>query len=350
MIRWALAAAGLMILLVATLLVLQQDFRPLPAFKVASALSLPEPTFPEDAPAITRIPVAGDSTCSLPPIPRGSRFLFAGFYEGQALSTVTVAGQDEETFVAELEIESGTQPITLVLSAYGAMVYRFSGDTERIARAIVLHRGGAGVSGLPATKVSFASAAACQLPYDLNEQPDEQVEQVLRARFGRGADWRGGIYDLYHASVGPDGMRFAEASAGSNATEPMVAELYRFHPAGVTGIERDSVVASGIAEDYLVLPQEAGLVQLLRARAIRPSSGAELAAAGGRPPGGGDVFRVLRPIRIPPGLCGAHSVAFVAPDPSFVTGDRCHSTIAFLNGGGTNLDPAANTLGWGPSW
>ena len=70
---------------------------------------------------------------------------------------------------------------------------------------------------------------------------------------------------------------------------------------------RPSEVVGGRAQTYDVLPQEAGLLQLTEAGAIRrdPARGYwEMS------------FRVVRPIaRFPAGLAGAHSVSFIL-DPS----------------------------------
>ena len=91
-------------------------------------------------------------------------------------------------------------------------------------------------------------------------------------------------------------------------------ELYRFNPGGVINVDAKRVVASVPAEPYEVLPQQAGLIQLVQSGALTRNNSGE--------------FLINQKIRIPAGLAGAHSVKFLlrkgVPEPE---GDAGHSPI-----------------------
>ena len=91
-------------------------------------------------------------------------------------------------------------------------------------------------------------------------------------------------------------------------------EMYRFSPGGVVDIDAKAVVGSAPASRYEVLPQQAGLVQLLASGTLKQNSLGE--------------YIVRDKIRFPAGLYGAHSVTFLvmkgAPYPD---GDPGHSCV-----------------------
>jgi hypothetical protein len=82
----------------------------------------------------------------------------------------------------------------------------------------------------------------------------------------------------------------------------------------VVQIDPATVVAAAPAVAYEVLPQQAGLSQLLRAGVLKRQ---------------GDSYLVLRPMpRLPAGLYGAHSVQFVlGPGVPMPPGNPGHSSI-----------------------
>ena len=92
------------------------------------------------------------------------------------------------------------------------------------------------------------------------------------------------------------------------------AELDQYHPGGVVAIDAKTVVASVPAEAYEVLPQEAGLSQLLKSGALSRNGNKE--------------FLINKEMRFPGGLSGAHSVRFLlrrgVPKPS---GHPGHSIV-----------------------
>jgi hypothetical protein len=97
-------------------------------------------------------------------------------------------------------------------------------------------------------------------------------------------------------------------------------ELNRFSPGGVIDIDAKTVISSAPASGYEVLPQQAGLVQLLDSGALTQNSVGE--------------YIVREKMRFPAGLYGAHSVTFLvmkgAPYPG---GDPGHSCVIVEDSG-----------------
>ncbi|HEY0300639.1 MAG TPA: hypothetical protein VGC36_04875, partial [Rhizomicrobium sp.] len=91
-------------------------------------------------------------------------------------------------------------------------------------------------------------------------------------------------------------------------------DLQRFSPGGVVAIDPAAVVSPAVAEPYEVLPQQAGLIQLVQKGAITRNRSGE--------------YLIREKIRFPAGLAGAHSVKFLllrdVPEPD---GDPAHCEV-----------------------
>lgn len=264
--------------------------------------------------------------CNLPkPSPEAEIVMF-GAYEGAAVSTVAVAGMDEETSLGVLEIEPGDAPLYIVVSVYDAMVLRFTGATDRVERLVGSSYKSLGVVGLPKDRVTFAPRDACRLKYfdKKDAAAANQVRAMLTSHLGRAPDRIVTSYDIgrsrlpsgrpAEASTKPkkSGVTIIQGNRRIQLTEDGIVELdvestavatrnelLRFYPAGIaTVMPEDVVTLAGDAKAYDVLPQQAGLLQLQDSGAIR------LLERG--------VYAIEKPIvRFPAGLNGAHSVQFI---------------------------------------
>lgn len=251
--------------------------------------------------------------CNFEKAAASEKLYLIGSHEAGTLSSVTVAGQDRETETAAVEIEPGSEPLYIVASSYTPMIWRVTGAVERVARFHASARGGVGVVGLPKEKLRVVSDGEC-LPRVYSAGGKEQkLPEALTMAFGKPAD---GVFFSYTAAavklpsqtVGADVRTPISKPRGERPPlslawlKPTDAEtlnaLLRFSPGGVVEIDPASVVASSTAERYAVLPQEAGLLQLLQEGSlIRQGNG---------------VYRIDKPVaRFPAGLNGAHSVRFV---------------------------------------
>jgi len=269
------------------------------------------------------------AACGLPKPEGNQKVLFVSIYEGQALSDVAVAGMDTETTTAEIKIEAGEDPLFVMAAAYEPMVWRVTGAVERVARFVATSdTGGAGVTGLDRNKVTALPKGPCVQRLSESETTGRASLRTLSRGIGKPIDGAYSAYALSTITLPSQAMppeswrqdksqRATEFSWGplqpiENAT---TAELKRFNPGGIISIDPSKVVTTGKAERYDVLPQEAGLAQLLENGSLRfdPKMG----------------YIVQRPIpRFPAGLAGAHSVRFVlsegVPRPA---GNPGHSAV-----------------------
>ncbi|MGB5560000.1 MAG: hypothetical protein WBN04_18555 [Paracoccaceae bacterium] len=107
------------------------------------------------------------------------------------------------------------------------------------------------------------------------------------------------IHNGQRYTLTDEGMELVEDKpAKDDPAADARAALRRFHPGGVTDVDPADVVASGIVERYEVMPQEAGLLQLIEDGLLVPV--------------GDNTYRVVSSIpRFPIGLSGAHQVRFI---------------------------------------
>jgi hypothetical protein len=308
------------------------------------------------------------SSCAMPAV--GERKLAVlSVYEGDAISTVALGSRDVETMVVDIEIEAGDEPLYLVLSAFENMVWRFSGATSRVEKVVLLaadgtaaahhrpvtmrdaerlagaaarvaagHRNArpmapserpfAGVVGIPSDIIITRNPSAC---FSYFSDPDSiqaaRSSAIIRGATGRAPDVIAARYSVGAVRL-PSGKATEGAWAGrapEGFDQAMWRELLRFNPGGISRIDPDQVQSAVTVQSYDVLPQEAGLAQLIGSgQIIRLSDG----------------LRIDKPIaRFPAGLAGAHSVSFMlgagVPMPA---GDAGHSCVVDQDTGQAVVD------------
>jgi hypothetical protein len=268
-----------------------------------------------------------NTTCSMPSA-RDALVVVFGVYEGQALSTVALGSRDEVTGVLDVVIERGDRPLYIVLSAYAGTIWRFSGDVDRVQRVVLVAGRSAdpqgwsplaGVVGLPADVVATADPERCfTYAYDPGSLKAAQVSAIVRRAVGKDPDVFGGYYDLAAVRLpsgkGAQTPRSARVPPPTGYDADLWREMLRFNPAGLVAIDPDAVVSAARVQPYDVLPQQAGLSQLV-------GSGDLLKVSDG--------LKVVRRIaRFPAGLSGAHSTAFlIARGVPLPAGHPGHSAV-----------------------
>lgn len=253
--------------------------------------------------------------CDFPRPGADDKVFVIGSYEAGRLSSVSVAGQDRETETSEIHIEDGKEPIYLVATSYTPMIWRLTGHTERISHFVSNAHRGVGVIGIDKDKATLTGLGLCTIRFDKNNI-NKATFDSLAAAIGKQVD---GIFDSYtlpgliipSQAVAPkdwppsrkgNASRKTEFQTGTlKAVDRKIMESFRrFSPGGVAFLDAASVIASGTAEDYQVLPQEAGLVQLMQDGAVTLERG---------------YYVINKPIaRFPAGLNGSHSVRFLLED------------------------------------
>lgn len=270
---------------------------------------------------------ANAGTCEIPKPATGQYLLVVGSYEGEAISTASVVGQDEVTTVSQVEIEPGTEPLYLLLASSQPRIWQLTGATNRVARVVLAARKGIGVTGIAREKVTFAPENNClMLSSKVDDITRAVVNGAITRSIGRGPDAIIGEYAI-HIIKAPSGLitkapRRTPAPSGLTTDQEMVwNESIRFNPAGVTDIDPAKVVASSRVERYQVLPQQSGLLQLMKEGVLQRISVRSYM--------GNMSFKIVKPMkRYPAGLAGAHSVTFLLakglPTPA---GDPGHSCV-----------------------
>lgn len=346
----------------------------LPLFKTVSSNEMETP-LPREAPSILQFDIdtttgksrdtppsyphsrgmssPSTSSCRMPAAGENKLVVFS-VYEGDALSTSALGSRDVETTTVDIEIEAGAEPLYLVLSAFDNMIWRFSGATNRVERVVLLaadseqarpttareaerrasaaagtssrgrpsrstalaNRPFAGVVGLSSNIVTTRNPSDC-FGYFTNPESIQatQTAAIVRRATGRAPDVIAAHYSLGAARL-PSGKAAKGAWRGpapEGFDQAMWGELLRFTPGGVSSITPEEVHSTVSIQSYDVLPQQAGLAQLIGSgQLVRLSDG----------------LRIAKPIaRFPAGLTGAHSVTFMLgtgiPMPAGNSGHSC---------------------------
>ena len=266
--------------------------------------------------------------CALPKPSAAAKMLLLGTSETEALSSVALATQDMITNVGSVVVEPGKAPLYIVLTSMQPTIWRIFGDTGRVERVVVSDlrirmsktesdpTPLVGVVGLPAARVSIPPRVDCLQAF--SEAPSigsAKVVGAVVAATGRRPDMVAAHYRLHSFNV-PSGRIEAAPRRSLFTPQPvdLKSKLAYSYPGGIVTVDAKTVVARVKVEPYEVLPQEAGLAQLLKSGALTQAGPRE--------------FTINRKMRLPAVLSGYHSVRFVlkrgvpAPD-----GDPGYSKI-----------------------
>lgn len=287
--------------------------------------------------------------CEMPAASEKAKVFVLSSYQTEALSSVTLGSQDVVVHAGRVIIEPGNDPLYVVIATYSPTIWQFSGAVERVERLMMTSaRTGpnsgdgskpsmVGATGIPKERVSFFAKSNCLIYF--HEAPSSgslQTAAMVRAATGKTPETVATKYSVSSFKLPSGTVESSEKGARGliiqktegtlnivgNASNVIIQagpsrardEMYRFSPGGVIEIDPKTVVGSHPAENYEVLPQQAGLVQLLASGALIQNSVGE--------------YIVRQKIRFPAGLAGAHSVTFLvmkgAPYPE---GDPGHSCV-----------------------
>lgn len=284
--------------------------------------------------------VVAAGECDLPQPSEAAAMVFAGYYDGAAISSVRLVAdnpQEEPTTAVRVAVSPGFPSIYLVVAGSRSSILDFSGWTDRLERVVVLTRDEypTGVTGLPADRVTFVSQSDCNVVPEnfYRSWPGRErgeLAMLVRRPHPPGVDpalepglppYRmpdavGGAYkpEVLTISAGGVGATEYPAHYGDSFSDPIDRVERAYEPAGVAQVRLEGVIANVAAEPYRTLPGWAGLAQLIREGKLEQTSS--------------DSFRVLAPIDVPAGLYGGTSVTFeLAPGAPAPSGDLAHSRI-----------------------
>lgn len=279
-------------------------------------------------------------SCGLPKAPADIRVLLLVAYEGQALSTVGIGGDDEEVHVIDVRVEAGDNPLFVVATSGSSVIWRFSGALDRVVRLVAdsfqRAKDGSprtGVTGLPADRIHFPAARDCTPDYESMKKAgmNNPKTKVLAGLIGHDIDDIVFSYDAALVSLPggavdekfeyPDRVELPKGTPG----EPLWREMLRFNPGGLVRIEPGAVVSALPVKPFKVLPQQAGLAQLLDDGALKPQGKHNLIEVEELKKAYEQkdyvpqytttpaAFVIQRKITYPAGLYGAHKATFILP-------------------------------------
>nr|WP_321446227.1 hypothetical protein [uncultured Cohaesibacter sp.] len=288
------------------------------------------------------------ASCKVPKRTKDEELILLGAYQGKKTPSLTLVGQDKETFTGKLVIEPGSKPLYLAVTVHSPVIWRLEGAVERIKHLVVAGprqssgKIAAGVMGLDASKVSFLSEPDC-LRYFHKIGNIKMSKSVAMAKqtFGTKPTIVHGLYSVDAMSLpsgknigrrddprllrsGPIMMDKSGAYRVIDKKGKKVIEMLDAHKLlgfgepnmqdSYVSLDKTKVVSEAPVEEYATPPGKLGLIQLLKQGALERISRRE--------------YRILKKIHIPAGLHGADSARFLlksgVPEP---VGDPGHSCV-----------------------
>lgn len=281
----------------------------------------------------------------------GAHVVLVGTYAGTGLSDVSIGGGDVDIGAAKVSIEPGEGALFVVLTSHEAVVWQFAGAVERVKNVVVQSIRGttsagprSGVVGVPRERVHFAPSVDClryfssskgSLPVQTAGQLRNLIDGVVHTTIGAFAigDVKVPSGGVTVAATFESGRRTAVSGAGA----PIWRVLKDYVASGLVSYEPADVVAAQKVDKANVLGHVAGLAQLLDSGALQLVNGGvaqfdlTAAASDQKASGKGTTlpreFRIVKPMRFPPGLSGAHRIKFLlkhgVPLPDGDAGQSC---------------------------
>jgi hypothetical protein len=207
--------------------------------------------------------------CVMAPVPPDHVLVEATAIDGAVLTDIAFATENgqrpDASAVIHVEVDAGTQPITMVAAGKGALVWEFTGHVERVKRVVALSRDwnqSVAVGGVPRDRIEFIQLQRC--PYFGYATGDTVLgdvrpqQQALQLMFGRKADsvaWYAKAHTLRLPqgtwSLAPHGAPRFRALDPKQFISPVALSVAEVKPAGA-GIEdykRDGTIRAPRPEE-----------------------------------------------------------------------------------------------------
>jgi hypothetical protein len=256
--------------------------------------------------------------CSLPPARSDETIVAVSIGQGQAVSSAAIGGQDRVTGLIDIPVQPGSGRLYLVLTSSESTIWRLSGDTARVAQVAVLSESAlegaprattsgtgevssdsartgsaSGVIGAPPHTVEVADSG-CWTRFTSPDTTQGRKSLALIGRsLGRDVDAAFATYAAKSVTV-PAGT-IARADEDEAAPTPSGFDARTWErarqrwPAGLVQVDPKAVVARAPVDSYLVLPDKAGLAELVGSGAVEYIDERQ--------------FRIVRAIpHLPPGM------------------------------------------------
>jgi hypothetical protein len=198
------------------------------------------------------------------------RFIVAGAMEGSTLTNLQIGDPDGRSTVIRVDVEAGSDPLTVFLHSEDAVIWDFEGAVGRVKRAIIVSRvrkNHSASRGLPEGIAKFPDLAGCPQVIGMPSMDPHADKNNVKAYFGRDAD-------RITFEVRPNVLKLPEGEFVSTQERPDKTtdaewELFVYHPGGFRVIDPKSVIFPVPVLEPETHPGEAGLLQLEKEGAIR---------------------------------------------------------------------------------
>jgi hypothetical protein len=280
---------------------------------------------------------AAEKGCDAPVAPPGVKLVFLGAHQGKALSNAWIGSQDRVTFVTTVEIAQGKEPLYLALASDGAMIWDIVGATERIAgvlghaEAVVEtantkadRRPLVGIMGVGREKIRFTTHPGCLVPPTEITMKDGSAQESAALLLGRAVDEIGGEYSAGTFRV-PAARHFPDRPVRNSIQLPrdglgesLWLEVREDYPDGLAQIDMESVISAHPVKRYSVLPDRAGLAELVDTGALMIAGtvrGVRINGGDFKPFTHPNKFRISGKIRLPAGAAGTFILPPQIPPP-----------------------------------
>lgn len=279
--------------------------------------------------------------CNFPPLPDAAKLVLLSAARGQAISTVAIGSQDIAVTTASVTVEPGDDPLYVVIVPGRAVIWRFTGATQRVHQLVLalngaLQIGGSqflpvgGETGIAREKVVFMPGACVRAFATMNTVEASLAAGLIRNSVGRMPDVVAASEPVSNFAIPSGSVTVTDRSSlrwrlrerplslleylGFGLADRFASSLKRGmterYPDGVVEIDPNDVVASGDVSRYEVLPDLAGLEQLVRDGSLQDM--------------GSDEFHIKRKIRLPAELStGGFLLLKGVPEPDGDPGMAC---------------------------
>lgn len=221
--------------------------------------------------------------CSFPPPKNNEKIIFIGTSHGKAISTISVAGQTQETSVIPVHIDQDDENLYIIASASNPVIWQFTGDIQNVSQLVLAgnkandksNNINIASSGIPQEKVSFADIKECGLRH-ANKSHHKQYQKDITIRaleklLGKEPELFLSQDSLLAVHIFGDRINTDNSEEFKNSQEktPKGFEkaLWRKHlettdGGGLIDLDIETIVSDSKAEDYEVLPRWAGFSKL----------------------------------------------------------------------------------------
>lgn len=265
---------------------------------------------PRGGAKIVRVDANGqDETCMSPALARGAQIVAVGGYEGKVPTNGLATHEGHEVKGVVIAAAARGRPLLLILTAYDPVVWDLRRVPHARLRAVFVSgyhaQAVVGAGNRPLVVNTYAKPnRACGDPgfaYKGGSNLD-QLDEWVRTTFGRGIDRFIGSYGL--RSVAIDGAPIARPGPVP-ISGAIGAGAYRLG----TKVDGPFGMQRLLAQGAIRRARPADVRQLSQLLTRKSKTG-RLAPVR---PYVYDAYVVLRPIRVPTGMYGGHSVTFLIP-------------------------------------